>query len=112
VRPPYDGGRGAGGSIDLTAGLAYHAAMARLRRCPSCKTHVLAEEASCPFCKVRFPVKAFLMATVGVVTFVSGIGCAYGGPGPYSEPDAGSGGTDAGAGGTGTNGGASDAGAG
>jgi hypothetical protein len=54
--------------------------MASLTRCSSCRTHILAGETTCPFCKVKLPLKGLLVATAGVVAFVSGIGCAYGCP--------------------------------
>jgi hypothetical protein len=54
--------------------------MSSLTRCSSCHAHIFSGETSCPFCKVRLPLKGLLVATAGVVAFVSGIGCAYGCP--------------------------------
>jgi len=51
-----------------------------LQRCPSCRSFVLAADASCPFCKSRMAIKGLVAVTAGVVTFIAGIGCAYGCP--------------------------------
>ncbi|MBK9262125.1 MAG: hypothetical protein IPM54_20265 [Polyangiaceae bacterium] len=52
----------------------------RLKRCPSCRIHILEAATSCPFCSFRIPVKSIVATTAGVVALVAGIGCAYGCP--------------------------------
>ncbi|HRI66554.1 MAG TPA: hypothetical protein PK156_20035 [Polyangium sp.] len=52
----------------------------RLQRCPACRVHIFADATSCPFCSTHLPLKGIIATTVGVVTLIAGIGCAYGCP--------------------------------
>jgi hypothetical protein len=71
-----------------------------LVRCPSCGIHVRPDSSRCPFCaSPERSYKAALALSAGAVTFMAGIGCAYGsvtGPVPCDDacavccpPDAG-----------------------
>jgi hypothetical protein len=65
------------------------AAMATLRACSSCGSHVKGSESSCPFCGAAFPSSGLGLTAAAVLMGLAIVACEKkgGGPNPPVEPE-------------------------